>query len=157
MMIKEKDRILFMKYALPCAGTLIKRGVVDRNSIESLIDAVKKGKEIPIGAENIFKVAMSACSLIAIDKKKDFIDEEIIRDYFVFRHDDVVDRRFEEMKDFDPEACRVRIGKVVSVHDGFAVVKNDSMIKKFRTDFLPDVKVGDSVITHWDFIVEREK
>lgn len=143
-----------MKYALPCAGTLVKRGSVSQETIDRLILAVKTGKEIPKDAERIFKVAFSACSLSAIDSGKENIDEKVIRQYYLFGHDKMIDQRYEEMGDFSPDACRIRAGIVQSVRDGFAVVANSAGAAKYRTDYCP-VKEGDLVTTHWDFVVEK--
>lgn len=155
MEILEEDRLLFMRYALPCAGTLIMRGSIDKDTITSLITAVKRGESIPSDSEKIFKVALSACSLIALDRHKPYIDKDIILDYYRFFHDSVIDRRYEEMGDFDPRACRVRSGTVVSTDLNFAMVKNSLGTFPYRTDFVPDLKKDDLVVTHWDFIVER--
>ncbi len=152
--IDEKSRPLFMKYALPCAGTLVSRGRVSQEKIDSLIDIVKKGEHIPKDSEKIFTVAFTACSLIALDKKKDIIDESVIRDYFLFRHDDIIDKRFEEMGDFDPEACRTRIGTVLSAEMEKANILTGIGPRDFRTDFC-DIHENDTVVTHWDFIVEK--
>jgi hypothetical protein len=151
--MNDKDRLLFMKYALPCAGTLVKRGKITQRELDKLIEIVKNNEEIPTGAENIFKVAMAACTLIAKDSGRG-IDSEIIRDYFINHHDEVIDKRFEEMKDFDPEACRIRKGKVLESGGLFVIVENSSGTGKFRTDFCK-AKEGEEVITHWDFVVEK--
>ncbi|MBI3190587.1 hypothetical protein HYZ41_02700 [archaeon] len=155
MEIEPNSRMLFMKYALPCAGTLVNRGVVGRDRIERLIDTVKENSEIPRDTEKIFKVAFAACSLIAMDEKKNFIDSNVIRKYFLSNHDDIIDKRFEEMGDFDPESCRIRTGTVVGVEDNFAIVHNSAGVRKYRIDFAQGIKKGDEVITHWDFVVEK--
>ncbi len=154
MMIQEESRLLFMKYALPCAGTLVKRGKLAQQDIDELINIIKTGSAVPEGAENIFKVAMAACSLLAMDKGMKLIDDEVIREYFLFGHDDVIDRRYEEMGDFDPEACRTRAGVVEDVLEGAAIVRTSAGAKEYRTDFA-DVREGDLVVVHWNFIVER--
>ncbi len=155
MNIEENSRVLFMKYALPCAGTLVRRGKVSREYIDRLIDIVKNNGKIPKDAEKIFVVAFSACSLIAMDSGKSSIDSDIIREYFLLRHDDVIDRRYEEMGDFDPEACRTRSGIVGSVGDDFAVVNTPLGKGKYRTDFVSDIRRNDVVVTHWNFVVEK--
>ncbi len=147
--MNNEDRLLFMRYALPCAGTLVKRGNINQEEVDRLIEIVKNKDEIPTGAENVFKVAMTACKLIAKDSGRE-IDSEIIRDYFINRHDEIIDKRFEEKKDFDPEACRVRKGVVSKASRGFATVGT----KVYRTDFC-NIRKGDTVVTHWDFVVEK--
>lgn len=155
MKIEAKSRLLFMKYALPCAGTLVKRGTVTQDYVNSLFKAVKNNDSIPKNAEKMFRVAFSACSLIALDSRKKIIDENVIREYFLFRHDDAIDRRYEEMGDFNPEACRTRSGIVRSVEKNVAVVENAAGKKKYKTIFTNDIKPDDNVVTHWDFIVEK--
>ena len=156
MEIKEDSRLLFMKYALPCAGTLVKRGQVAQKDVDRLINIVKNGGKIPKDVEKIFKVAFSACSLLAIDRKKNNIDSDVIREYFLRKHDDVIDKRHAEMGDFDPESCRIRIGSCESVENGFATVITSQGKKKYRTDFITNPRKNDIVITHWDFIVEKK-
>jgi len=142
-----------MKYALPCAGTLVKRGNVRQQYIDELIECVKLNKKIPKDAEKMFKVAFAACSLIAIDSGKKTIDESIVRKYFLSKHDEVIDKRYVEMGDFNPDMCRVRKCIAERIENGFAFVGK----RRFRTDFVPYVKNGDNVITHWDFIVETSE
>lgn len=154
MKIRDDARQLFMKYALPCAGTLVRRGVMKQEGVDKLIEIVKRGEKIPDGAENHFKVAMAACSLIALDSGKKEIDEETLHEYYLFEHDKIIDRRYAEMMDFDAEACRIRSGIVKSVSKGFAIVENSSCAGKYRADYC-DARTGDLVVTHWDFIVEH--
>lgn len=153
MEIDESSRILFMKYALPCAGTLVKRGSVNQKYVDQLVGIASKGGKIPKDAEKIFKVAFAACALIAIDAGKKIIDDNIVRKYFLSKHDKIIGKRYAEMGDFDPDMCRVRKGTVECLENEFAFVNG----KKFRTDFVPEVKNGDEVVTHWDFIVEASK
>lgn|SRR3989338_3463198 len=154
MKIDEKSRLTFLKYAVPCAGTLVKRGTITQDHMDSLREAVKSG-QAPKGAERIFKVALSACSLLAIDMGKGVIDDEVLYNYYLFGHDDIIDKRFDEMGDFDAEACRIRAGIVEDVFPGSAVVSNSLGRKEYMTDFAPGIEKGDAVSTHWDFIVEK--
>ena len=155
MEIEEKSRLLFMRYALPCAGTLVKRHIMTQKQWDDLIDAVKNGRKVPKDSEKVFKVAFAACSMIAMDKKKRFIDSEVIREYFLFKHDDVINKRYEEMRDFDPEACRTKAGTVEEVKEGLATVKTRSGKGDFRVDFVKDLRKGDTVVIHWDFVTEK--
>jgi len=154
MEIRTCDRMLFMKYALPCAGTLVKRCSITQEEWDSLIDTVRRNRTIPKDAEKIFKVAFAACSLIALDCSKSEIDEEVIREYYLFGHDEMIDKRYEEMGDFDPDMCRIRPGIVKSFENGFATVENVHGLRKYRTDYC-DVKRNDVVATHWNFVVEK--
>jgi hypothetical protein len=151
--MNDRDRMLFMRYALPCAGTLVKRCSITQEKWDELIETVRGG-EAPDGAEKIFKVAFAACSLIARDAGKAEIDEEVIRQYYLFEHDRMIDKRYEEMGDFDTGACRIRSGIVRAVGDGHAVVENSTGTSSYRTDYC-SVAVGDVVTTHWNFVVEK--
>lgn len=153
MEIEEKSRLLFMKYALPCSRTLVKRNQVTQDEVDKLIDIVKNNKEIPKNAEKIFKVAFTACSLIALDTGKNKIDEDVIREYFLKKHSDVIEKRYEEMGDFDPKACQIRLGRVVSFQGDEAIIINSSGKRSYKTDFVK-VQENDKVVTHWDFVVE---
>ncbi|MCX6816049.1 MAG: hypothetical protein NT120_04325 [Candidatus Aenigmarchaeota archaeon] len=154
MNIEDKSRVLFMKYAIPCAGTLVSRGNIKKKDVDVLIDAVKNNKSIPKDTEKVFKVAFSACSILAMDAGKKKIDADVIHDYYLFKHDKMIDMRYEEMGDFDPDLCRIRPGVVKKVLHGIAIVENSAGSKKYRTNYC-DVKEGDLVVTHWDFVIEK--
>lgn len=151
--IAAEDRLLFLRYALPCAGTLVRRGSVSAASIEAAERAVASGSA-PAGAEACFKVALAACSLRAKDAGKERIDAAVIREYFRSGHDAVIDARYAEMGDFDPEACRVRAGRVLSVRAGKAVVTLPGGERSCRMDFVPEARPGEWVLVHWGFLVE---
>ncbi|MBI4182287.1 MAG: hypothetical protein HY520_04955 [Candidatus Aenigmarchaeota archaeon] len=149
------DRSLFLRYALPCAGTLVRRGKVTQDWVDELVRAVSGGAAIPQGAEQVFAVACAACSLRALDQGKQAIGPEVIRGYFRKGHDAVIDRRYAEMRDFDPEACRVRTGVVEDVSGSRARVRLGAQVRILRTDLFPRVRAGMRVVAHWDFIVEE--
>lgn len=144
-----------MRYAIPCGCVLVKRCAMKQEYLGSLIEIMKKNRKIPKNAEKNFKVAFSACSLIAIDKGKKKIDKEVIYEYYRKKHDEVIDKRYEEMGDFDPQQCRVRAGTVIETSKEHATVKNSTGKKKYRTDYVPGLRKNDLVITHWDFVVEK--
>ena len=52
--MKIEDRNLFLKYALPCIHTLVKRGTVSKNYADNLLENVSNNKTIPKGSEDIF-------------------------------------------------------------------------------------------------------
>jgi len=152
--MKIENRLLFFKYALPCAGTLIERGSLTKEEFERTLALVAEGEEPEEGWENIFKVAMAHLTFIAKEKNKDNIDDETIREYFLFRHDEAVEERFEEMEDFDPQACKTWPGTVRDVGKN-AVVETPIGVKQYKKIFVKDLKVNDTVVVHRDFIVEK--
>ena len=149
------DRLLFFRYALPCAGTLVKRGTVSQDHVDSLMAEVSENKAPGRGEENLFKVANAMCAVIAKKMGKDSIDADVIRRYFLFEHSKVVDERFELMGDFDPVDCRTYAGKVLEVAKDSALVETKLGRKRYKTLLDKDVKKDDSVAVHFDFVVEK--
>jgi hydrogenase maturation factor len=153
--MKITDRVLFLKYALPCASTLIKRGDASQHYIDNLVDLVSNGRVPKEDAEQMFKIANAMCNSVATRMKRNSIDTEVIRQYFLMEHSKVVDDRFELMGDFDPVDCKTYAGKVLEVHNGSAVVETALGQRKYRTIFVKSVKKDDNVAVHFDFIVEK--
>ncbi|MFH0711353.1 MAG: hypothetical protein V1944_02135 [Candidatus Aenigmatarchaeota archaeon] len=149
------NRSLFFKYAIPCAETLVKRGVLDKKEFERMFDIVKKGKLPEKGSEQVFKVALAHLNFIAKQNNKQVIDEDVIREYFLFNHDKVVDDRFEEMKDFNPEACKVYFGIVNKTKGDTAIVETPDGTKSYKVDLVKGLSVDDLVVVHRDFVVEQ--
>jgi hydrogenase expression/formation protein HypC len=150
-----KNKRLFFCYALPCAQTFVKRKQLKQEELDKIIYDFSKDKMPENGFENTFKVAMSMLKILALKLGKDEIDEYVMRQYYLVEHDKIVDRRYEEMGDFDPTACKIRIGEVLDINGNKAKVKTDLGAKDYRTDFVKNLKIGDWVIVHYDFIVEK--
>ncbi|MFN6992442.1 MAG: HypC/HybG/HupF family hydrogenase formation chaperone [Fervidobacterium sp.] len=110
---------------------------------------------MPNGFENTFIVAVSMLKIIAKKMNKEEIDDDVIRQYYIVDHSKVVDKRYEEMGDFDPLMCRVKVGKIISIDGKMAKVKTEIGEHEYRTDFVNDLRKGDTVIVHYDFICEK--
>lgn len=148
------DKKLFLKYALPCSVVLIRRGQVEKGVIDKLFMKVEEGKRIKGNPGEIFQFAGAACKLIARERGKDKIDSEVIREYFLERHDKAVTERHKEMRDFKPSECRVYPGKVLETGDLIRALTPRG-IKLFRKDFEPFIKEGDYVTVHRGFVIEK--
>lgn len=153
--MNSEDRLLFLRYALPCASTLVRRGKVSQDSIDSLIKVVSEGKKPPEDTEKIFVVANTMCNKIAKGMGKNGVDSEVVRTYFLFEHSDVVNDRFELMKDFNPVYCKTYPGKVISRATDSAIVETILGRKNYKTIFADKIKAGDEVVVHYDYIIER--
>ena len=149
------DRLLFLRYALPCAFTLVNRGNVPAQDVENAIELVSHGKLPAEGFESIFKVANVMCEQVATRMGKKEIDSEVIRQYFLFEHSPVVEDRYKLMKDFNPVDCKTYPGKVAELNTSTAIVETRIGRREYRTDFERDVRIGDVVVVHFDFIVEK--
>lgn len=159
--MKIADKMLFLRYAMPCVSTFVTRGKVSQEEADHMIEQVSHGK-VPETAMNLFKVAHAMCEVTAGEMNKKVIDAEVTRQYFHVKHNDVVNSDYALMHDFNPDCCKIHIGKVMAVDAGRATVETkietelgqETMVKPYRTDFCK-VKVGDEVVVHYDFIVER--
>lgn len=150
-----EDRLLFLRYALPCASTLVRRGNVTQDHVSNLTKMVSQNKIPPEGSESMFVVANAMCDKIAKRMGKSQVDSEVIRTYFLLEHSEVVDDRFKLMKDFNPVDCKTYPGKVISTGSQTAVVETSLGRKDCKMIFAPDVKEGDDVVVHYDYIIER--
>lgn len=153
--MKIEDRRLFLKYALPCAGTLVKRGDVKKEYVDQLIGIVSDGNVPEEDAESMFKIANAMCGKIAERMGKKTVDTEVIRTYFLLEHSDVVDDRYALMGDFNPVDCKTYAGTVTQKDGDYATVETRLGRKRYRTAFTRDLKEKDRVVVHWDFIVEK--
>ena len=148
----EASRKLFFRYAVPCSETLAKRGAITQKYQRSLVKFINLNKKIPKDAEKVFKIASSMCEKTAKKLGKKSIDKEVVRRYFLFGHDKVVDRRYKIFKDFDPMLCRLYSGKVL-VSGSRALVQTIMGDKEYSKGLR--VKKGDYVVVHRNFVVEK--
>ncbi|MEM5807407.1 MAG: hypothetical protein QW474_03425 [Candidatus Aenigmatarchaeota archaeon] len=150
-----KNRKLFFCYALPCAQNFVKRGKINQEELDKIIKNFSMGRMPKKGFESIFLVANNMLKVVAMKMGKDKIDTKVIRQYYLVDHDKVVDKRYEEVGDFDPIACKIRVGEVLTIKNKKATIRTEFGIKEYRTDFVKKLKVGDKVIVHYDFVVEK--
>jgi hydrogenase maturation factor len=158
-----EDKLLFLKYALPsivgkagcpgsCSGALVK---FSESQINDFVKQVSENKVPDIDIEKTFKFATTMCTHIAMEMGKSSIDSEVVREYFLFEHNSVVDERFELRKTFDSVACKTYPGKIVSLDKELATVETRIGKKEYSTSFLKDAKVGELVAVHFNYITER--
>ena len=149
----EDARLVFLRYATPCSKVLVKRGLMKKDYFNNLIEAVAGRTEIPQNAERNFELAMQMCNRVAEGMHKDRIDEEVVRKYFWFVHDDVAKRRYETMRDFKLRECIVYPGEVLGIGKK-ALVYTPVTTRNYRADFVPNLAKGYNVTVHYDFVVE---
>jgi hypothetical protein len=147
----EESRVLFLRYALPCAATLVRRGAVKGSLIKKAIADVSLGKPIEGYPERVFKTAIDMCNRIARKKGRKSIGQDVIRTYFLFEHDKAIDRRYKLYGDFDPQGCRTYPGLVIDNRTVRTILGK----KKYRTNFTPKLRKGDMVVVHRNFTVEK--
>jgi hydrogenase maturation factor len=159
----EEAKLVFLRYALPsmvgkagglgsCSGMPIN---FTESQISEFVKQVSEDKVPELDIGKTFRVANAMCTLIATKMEKSEIDEEVIREYFLFEHNGFVIRRSEEGEKFDHIACKTYAGKIIRVNDGLALVHTSAGEKEYLTSFLKNAKVGESVAVHFDYIAER--
>jgi Ni,Fe-hydrogenase maturation factor len=145
--MKIKNRKLFFAYALPCLEDLIKKGKISKKKAKSMISDYKAGKLLE-GCERVFETALFFLEKIAKKMGKKYIDEEVIRKYFQEYHNKILE------KGKSLEKCKIKFGKVIRIGRNCVWVKVNGKNKKYKT-FLDDLKEGDNVVLHWDYIVDK--
>ncbi len=148
------DVMIFLRYALPCAETLVERGWIGRDVVElELEHAAVTGERPKTDIRNVFPVAYAMCSLIAKQAGKDAIDAEVVRRYFWHRHDEVIEERHGKFKDFDKEACKVTVGRVTASSPPTVETAGGEM--ECENPYNVQIAPGDHVVTHYSHIIEK--
>lgn len=147
---KLKAKTLFLKYAMPCLVERIRRGEISQEEFEKLCDDFVNKKDIP-GEEmySLFPVAMNFINDSAKKKKKfdgktATIDKEVVRQYFWYDHDNVVEHRI------DPERvkyCLILPARVKRVNKNTALVKTPLDEREVSISFLNSKNVLNKNIT----------
>lgn len=157
-----EPEVYFIKYAYPCAHILCTvRGDVSEEEFKEMEDAAIHNKAMDRDyLERVFFRAFDRIKKIAEERGKDKWDLEVIKEYFVGRHNSVLmDSDYPESF---REMCRTYKAEVVSEEDGEIVVKylsedGKEKKRKVKKDYFPELKIGDKVIIHWQYAVERIK
>ncbi|VVB54944.1 Uncharacterised protein [uncultured archaeon] len=149
------ERGLFFRYALPCAGTLVRRGNISGEELDEVVALVAAGKDAPNGWEKHFKVALTWLTFIAENNGKNVIDADVMHRYYWFMHDRVIADRYALMGDFDPQSCRIHVGKVMNVRGKKAILYSTKGKVAVSTLLSGPLKEGDYVAFHYGYVVEK--
>ena len=154
-----KNRELFLKYAIPCGEVLVGRGELKPDLLMNLDSLISNGQEVDFPIEDVFKVASRMCTILAKHMGKTVIDDEVIRRYFLVEHEKAIRWRKQVKPDIILKECMVYPGKVKQVdeNEGRAVVQTPLGEALLKSNFLPGIREGDLVSTHYDRIAEKLK
>lgn len=109
--------------------------------------------------ERAFWRAFERIEKIAQELGKDKWDQFVIEEYFVGRHNAVLDGS--DYPEAFKEMCKVYEGEVVRLDGTGEVVvryvseQGGEKQRRVKKDYLPDLDVGDRVRIHWMYAVER--
>ena len=151
----ESAKKLFLKYAIPCGHVLVERGDLKKEKLAELGKKLMAGERIDDDLEEVFRIGVRMCFLIAKKLGKDSIDEEVIRRYFWKEHEEAIKWRASIYPDVKPEACRIYAGRITGVGGGFVEAETPKGTAKYRRDFIENPKENDFVILHYGYAVEK--
>ncbi len=149
---KVANKKLFLKYAIPCGRVLVKRNLIKQEYLDSIEDSVIKKLELKDEYVEVFDSAILMMTQMASKREKDVIDDDIIHDYFLKRHNEYLKHRVMEVDDVDERLCRVHVCPIENVHDGIALAHLPTgEDREIRLDFIPDARDGDNVAVHYNY------
>ncbi len=143
--MRVSDPLLFLKYAIPCGSAMVKRGDLSQQLLDEMTDAVSREKTSPRFIAP-FKTALAFCRAIARKKGKQAIDSEVIRSYFLERHNELLPSIAKP--DVDLSLCRVRKGRVLKAGDDLLVL-TELGEERASSFFAPSASEGDVVSLHY--------
>jgi len=151
-MVQEKTNVPlnFFLYAHACGDILVKRGAVSKQDLETLRSNIARGKS---GNPLLFRNAYLRVLDFARRRKRK-LTSELIREYFVSKHTEVVLRVAKKKKDVVPVNCFITPAKILSIHGDRADAltpfgKRTLNLKCARA------KKGDLVSTHYWWVCEK--
>jgi len=162
-MIEETSEAVFFRYSADCAYQLFSLGRIKEREYQIIRDCREHGK-VPdrIFLEAVFPAAIERIKRLAKTLSKDYWDAEVIRKYFLEEHNRIIDRGdgyYAIAPKSIKELCKVRVGKIKNSETiGGEVIYTVDYGDKEETalgKYLPDVKIGERISTHWKFAIER--
>ena len=168
---KMKPEVIFLKYAFPCSTVLRQRNEITQEMLNKLEDAAINNKVISREVlEKIYFRAISRMKVLANERNKDYFSEDLIREYFTKRHNDILDGHISGKNndmgiDVDKNTpsslrhlCKVFKAKVIEKKEDYYIVEYDNNKKRpVLNSLLPDAKIGDVITIHYGYAVEEAK
>jgi len=142
---KDKEaKKIFMRYALPCS---------DEERRKEIIRYINEDEEADIDTSESFPTATNMLKIMAHEKGEKEVDKEIIREYFWFRHGEMLK---ENNPDKDVKKCLVMPGKIKSKEgkEGIVELVNGEE-KKVDLSTLEETGKGSWVVIHRDYASEK--
>ncbi len=155
-----EPEVLFLKYAFPCAFIIKQRGEIDSKTFKTLEDAAVNNNVLDRSLlEKIFFRAFERIDKVAVEMKRHRWDAEVIREYFVKRHNEIIDNGMysyaaapESLKDL----CKVHVATVKRISGKYLVVGyGDERTRPVMGNLVRGVKEGDKVTIHYGYAVEK--
>ena len=149
----------FLKYAFPCANTLLCNNQITKKEFKELQKDVLEGKTVHRERLlKLFPAAFRRISEVADKINKCVWDSEVIRHYFIDEHNEYIDRGEGNYKNFPKtfrNFCKVYKAEIVKKEGRFLSVKYNSMKREVLADLVPEAEKGDVVTIHQGYAVEK--
>jgi len=149
----------FLKYSFPCSYTLVEMGQIDEKKFEELKENTLKNKAMDRDElMRIYPAAFRRIKEVAEQMNKNIWDLDVIRKYFLEEHNKYIDAKDGNYKKFPQsfrDFCKVYKGKVIYKEKNMLTVQYGEKQRNVLSELLPNAKVGDTVIIHQGFAVEK--
>ena len=152
--MRVTDKKLFFSYAHPCGDVLVRRGSMEKEVLEGIREKLRKGEKVD-AEPKLFRVAYALLSMLAMERGKKEIDEEVMHEYYWRKHDEHVMNEARSRQDIIPSMCRVFPARVIEVSGKEAVVETPVGERSIKIEFVPNVHEGDFVTVHYAYACER--
>jgi len=160
MEYSKSPELEFLRYAFPCTYMRKIRGKITDKDIDTLKSSLILEK--PLSKEYLeksFEDASKELDKIASELKKDKWSLDVIYEYFLVRHNSIVDADENLPVDSLKDMCRILEGNVISCNGDYVTVNYSSNQKpKTRNvskEFFKDIKLGDKVRFHYGYVVDK--
>lgn len=151
-----KPEILFLKYAFPCSMVLKQRGEITQETFNKLEKSAINNEPVERALlEKVYFRAIARMKALAKELNKGYFSEEIIREYFTKRHNELIDAD-KKMPPALKHLCKVFKAEIIKKGAGYYIVEYDN--KKTRavlSSLLANAKIGDAVTIHYGYAVEK--
>ena len=154
---------IFFKYAFPCTEDLLNVGAISEEDYRKMERYAKRG-ETPRRQEleRIYKNAIRRMKIVAGELKKPLWDLNVVREYFLRRHNKFIDDGEGAYKDAPHsirELCKVKIGKIVRKEKNngniFYVVEYEGKKERIIGNYCPYAEIRDRISFHWKTAIEK--
>lgn len=152
---------LFLKYAFPCAGITLARGVINQEEYDALERAVLNDRAVPwktlrktfIAAFRRLKNTMQKLGRASYDVKT-------IRQFFLKYHNNYIDMNdgsYAYAPDSLKHLCRIEQAIITKVGTDHYIVKINKKNRPISKLICANAKAGDIVSVHYGYAVEKLK
>jgi hypothetical protein len=148
----------FLRYAYPCAYIIMQRGEISPKELRELEKtAIGNGEISRDRLENVFHRAFVFIDKLAQMRGKDRWDAEVIKEYFLSYHNEVIDKGegiYGSAPEMLKELSRVAEGLIKDKKGDVLVIDYGRKRRDVLNHFVPQAKVGDKVRIHYGYAVE---